>query len=64
LFTISEIPQDALGKRTLVKRGWVARDGDESHYVLEEVKYGRYCLSDGRECPAVNAVNEFEENRK
>lgn len=64
LYTISEIPKEALGKRTLVKRGWVARSGDESHYVVEELKYGRYCIADGRSCTAIDAVNRFEENKK
>jgi hypothetical protein len=59
LYEISEIPPHALGKKTLVRRGWIARDGDEAHYVLEERKYGRYCLAEGRSCPAVQAVNDY-----
>ena len=63
LYEISEIPASALGKRTLVKRGWVAREGDEPHYVLEERKWGRYCLAHGRGCPAIDAVNEYEQEK-
>lgn len=42
LYTISEIPKESLGKKTLIQRGWIARDGDESHYIVEEKKYGIY----------------------
>ena len=63
LYEISEIAPEALGKRTLVRRGWIARDGDETCYILEERKYGRYCLSHGRKCAAIDAVNEYEQEK-
>ena len=63
LYEISEIPSEALGKKTLVKRGWIARDGDETCYCLYEKRYGVYCLTHGRKCAAIDAVNEYELNK-
>lgn len=59
LYVISEI-DPARFKRTVIRRGWRAVDGDETHLVLDEPKHGLYCAADGRECSAVAAVTEYE----